>query len=143
MKINNSFRIITVGSKSSIGYVSKYYLDLINNHPDYSSSSMLMNTLLSGVNDITQESGISISSQLSDTVSLITYFNLTLTFSQSSTDSYTSDLYYDTNDFLLNVIENSYIEVTPGLTWSSSGSTVIVYSITNYGSFTAPTWILL
>ena len=55
----------------------------------------------------------------------------------------TSDVNFLTYDLSLNVIESTITQFTPGLSWSISGSTTIIYGITNYMSSTAPTWVTI
>ena len=60
---------MTTGIKSSTGYMTKFLPESSNSHPDFSSSTIVMNVLSSGTNDIVSESGVTIGSSTSVSVS--------------------------------------------------------------------------
>ena len=69
--------------------------------------------------------------------------NTPATYSQSSTP-YTSDVYFMTSkQSYLTIVENTYIEYSPDLPCSSSGSTSISFSLAGYNGISAPTWIAI
>ena len=98
-----------------------------------------MAALSSGTDDITAQSGVTIGTVYSFTIDIGTYVNQTVTYNKIS--STTSDAYYQIQLQSISVIEQNLLSITPDLSCSFSGSTLFNYSISNYGSSTAPSWV--
>ena len=98
-------------------------------HPDFSSPSFSMNPLSVGVDDIINESSVSLSTS-NIAVSLISYLAQTITYTLISTTN--SDLNYFTRDQNYSILENITSQITPDLVCSSSGSSTIIYNISSY-----------
>ena len=98
-----------------------------------------MTVLSSGTDDITALSGVTIGTASSVTIGVVTYINQTVTYNKVS--STTSDTYYQVQLQSISVIELNILSITPDLSCSFSGSTLFNYSISNYGSSTAPSWV--
>ena len=122
----------------SIGYITKFMAQAIDAHPDFATASWTFNLLSPGTDDIIVENGQylgSITSQSSNIYS----FSIPSTTYVSGT-SYSTDVNYLTNDQSVNVVRSTTSNTTPDLPWSSSGSTSISFSISNYIK-TAPSWV--
>ena len=74
------------------------------------------------------------------TVSSPSFTNGTVTYQISSADSISLQVNTTAQSYL-SLLENSYIEVSPTLTWSSLSSTTIVFSIASYNGVPAPVWV--
>ena len=85
------------------------------------------------------DSGITLSAAVTVTVNSASYTSISVTYTKIS--SFTSDVYYQTADQSISVLESSTTSSSPTLTCSTSGSTEITYSISNYGASSAPSWI--
>ena len=83
---------------------------------------------------------IATSSALTIVTNPTAYSNASFTFQSSSADSFSLQVNTSTDSYL-NLLENSYVEVSPTLTCSSLSSTTIVYSISSYNGVTAPSWV--
>ena len=135
------YRFYVVGGISAYGYITKFKPESFTSHPDFLSGNWTMDVLSTGNYDVASESGISISaaSSQSVTTSGTSYTNQSIIYSQYSSTS----VYYQINDQSLSVIENNNLIITPDLSCSPSGSTSIVYSISDYNGATAPSWITI
>ena len=102
-----------------------------------------MNEINASTDILISESAIAISSVINDVVTILTYTNMTLTYSQSSTPNYTSDIYLQANDQSQDYIEEYSGFLSLELSCSTTGVTSIIYSISNYGSSTAPSWVTI
>ena len=100
-----------------------------------------MNILQSGTDDISLDSGQTISPVTFPAIASASYSNLTISF--VSISSYTSDVNYQTNDLSISILESTTLQKTPDLPWSISGTTTISFTIANYLSSTIPSWITL
>ena len=116
-------------------------INSIGAHPDFSSSTITFSTLSTGTDDIVSESGVTISSISTDSVTSATYSNQTVTYTTSTTDSYSSDVYFQISDLSMNVVENNSQQITIDLPCSSTGTTSISYSITVYNGGNIPSWV--
>ena len=56
------FRIVIVGKKSSQAYMSKFFVESVEAHPDFSSSTITMNVQSATSMPIIQESSVTIGS---------------------------------------------------------------------------------
>ena len=139
------FRIVIVGKKSSQAYMSKFFVESVEAHPDFSNSTITMNVQTATSMPIIQESSITIGSVNAESVSSQTYSNQTVTFSISAGTSYTSDVYFQVqSQSYLAIVENTYIEYSPDLPcYSSSGSTSITFSLAGYNGGSVPTWLVI
>ena len=133
-----------VGQKSSMGYITKFTPESFVLHPDFSSSTIIMNIQSSGNYDIISITGLTISSVSSDTVieTVSLYSNLSITIMNSAANSYTSQVLYQTApQSFLALSENNYIELTPNLPWSQSSSPAISFSLSSYNGGSVPSWV--
>ena len=96
-----------------------------------------MNALSTGIEVISTQSGQAIASSGSPDVYLPSYLSPTVTYSSL----FTFEVVYQINEQSLSVVENNILKIIPDLTCSLSGSTTILYSINNYMSSIAPSWI--
>ena len=96
-----------------------------------------MNVLATGIETIFTQSGQTITSSGSPSVSSPSYSSPTVTYSSLST----FEVVYQINEQSLSVVDNNILKIIPDLTCSLSGSTTISYSINNYMSSIAPSWI--
>ena len=96
-----------------------------------------MDQLSSGTDDITSETGLTIASATTLPMTSPSYSTMTVTYSQVSY----IEVYYQTSDQSLSLIENNNLIVTPDLTCSPSGVTSIAYSLASYNGATVPSWI--
>ena len=108
-------------------------------HPDFTSASISMIVSNIAQYQIIAESGVTIQAPSSMTITSASYTNQTVTYVSGA--SYTSDVYFQTNNQSYTVIETYNQIETPDLTCSSSGSSTITYSIGDYAGVTAPTWV--
>ena len=123
----------------SNGYYTKFIIGSIDAHPDLSiSASWTMNMLALGTEDITIDASFTIGSIFSSSVATATYSNQSVNYGIIS--SYTSDVYFQTNGQSFSSVENNVAQKSPNLPCSSSGSTSITFSISNYLT-SAPSWI--
>ena len=134
------YRFIVTGTLSSNGYIVKYNPSMFDSLTNFTSASWTMIVLLLGTEDITLTTSLILAS-LSQTVSNPPYTNQTLTYNLVSTS--TSDVISQVLDQSYSIVENKFTQVTPDLTCSSSGSTSISFSISNYMSSTAPAWVVI
>ena len=111
----------------------------IDAHPDFISNSFTMNVLTPGTNEITTDSGQTIDSITSQSITLQTYAGPSTSYTPGS--SFTSDVNYFTNDVSYSVLEGTIEQKLLDLSCSISGSTLISYSIANYLTSTVPSWI--
>ena len=110
-------------------------------HPDFQASSISMNILPSGSEEITSSNSQTIGAVTSQTVSSATYNNKTVTYVSGT--SYTSDVNFLTSSKSYSILEGTSIQMTPELPWSISGTTSISFSIGNYMSSVASSWIII
>ena len=130
---------------NSYGYIFTGYVEGFSVNSDFQSSTLEMSILQSGSYDVNTLSTQSISGLTAYTVSSLS----TTTYSEQlvSRDHYTkskSDVYYINNDVkYLNLIENTYKELSLDISCSILGSTSITYSIGTYNSkgVLAPNWV--
>ena len=92
-----------------------------------------------GQYSIIAESSVTIQAPSSITITSASYTNQTVTYAPET--SYTSDVYFQTNNQSYTVIETYSQTETPDLTCSSTGSSTITYSIGDYAGVTAPAWV--
>ena len=139
--VKYKYRLVGVGSMSSYGHISKFYPESIQAHPSFTTSTLVMNALASGTDNIVSETGVTIASSVTETVTTTSYTDQPENY--LSVSSSNSDVYFQTSTQSLTIIEDYYHEVTPDLSCSSSGSTSITFSIGNYNGVTAPTWVII
>ena len=132
-----------VGQMNVKGYVTKVNSEFISFHPDFSTSSMVMNLQSTGSYQIVSYSGISISTATSESVrSLNSFSNQTISFQSSIADNYSNDIWVQLNTLsYLNLVENNSYKIILNLPCSSSGSTSILYSTSIYNDILIPSWI--
>ena len=88
------------------------------------------------------ETGVTIAAATSQPVTSPTYTNISVAYQSSSSGSYTSDVQYrQTSQSYLDLAGDTYTELSPTLTCSSSGTTSIAYSIGSYNGASVPSWI--
>ena len=100
-----------------------------------------MNVLSSGTEAILSDISASIASITTPTVTTTSSLNQTVTYNYASQT--TSDVYFQITSQQLNIVENSIVRITPDLTCSSTGTTTISYSISNYRTSITPSWITI
>ena len=98
-----------------------------------------MNALPSGSYDVATETGMPALISSVPTLSLVTYINQSYTFVQS----YTTDVYYQTEVQSVSVTEKTSTQVLPDLSCSLSSSTSIVFSLGSYNNEGIPSWIAI
>ena len=98
-----------------------------------------MSALSSGTDDITDLSGKTIGSAASLTVTVSTYTNQSVTYVEDS--STVSNVYFQFSSQTYTYIKNYYVQVTPDLTWSPTGTPSITYSLSAYAGSSIPTWV--
>ena len=125
----------------SEGYTTKFTLDLIEVHTDFTSASWTMDVLSAGTDDIVSLSGITISSSTVKSYSSLAPSTSPVTYILSLSDS--SDVYYQTNDQSILLVENNVYDETPDLPCSSIGLTSIIYSLSSYNGQVVPSWVLI
>ena len=96
-----------------------------------------MDQLTSGTDDITSETGLTIASATTLAMTSPSYSTMAVTYNQVSY----IEVYYQTSDQSLSLIENNNLIVTPDLTCSPSGVTSIAYSLGSYNGATVPSWV--
>ena len=99
-----------------------------------------MSSLSAGTEDINLETGIT-STSSTETVGGFSLGSQTVVYNSGT--SYTSDFKGQTEDQTYTVTEKNVLVDTPDLTWSSSGTTSIAYSIGDWVGSTAPTWAII
>jgi len=114
-------------------------------HPDFTTSTTVMNVLASGTLSVVAEAGQTIAATASVSVTSLTILtNQTATYVPNAAANYTSDVHFRTDsESFLTLVENTYNEVAPGLTCSSGGSTATSYYISDYNGVTAPAWVVV
>ena len=66
------------------------------------------------------------------------------TYVNDTVDYYSSDVNYQTNDeSYLYLLESSSYSIVPNLSWSTTGSTSILYSLSGYNGGAVPSWVAL
>ena len=134
------YRFVITGIKSNNnGLISKFTPESFLADSDFTPSSMTMNILTPGTDNIIQESEASISAETTQSVANQIYTNQSVTYNQVSFQS--SDVYYQTSTQNISAIENTFNQTTPDLPCSASGSTSISYGIEKYNGVEVPSWI--
>ena len=133
------FRIIIGGNIGLSGYITKFPLNLISQHPDFTSSSITMNVLPMGSYDVVTETGMPSLVSLTPTINIVSFINVTSSFVQN----YDTNVDYITNSQSLSVVEKTNIQVLPDLSCSLSSSTSIVFSLGSYNNVNTPSWIAI
>ena len=123
------------------GYVTRFSLESIGAHPDFTTGTFAMSILSSGTDDILPQTGLTQGSTSSQSVTSSSASTIAVTYVAGT--SYSSDVYYQTSAQIFTYSKNSNVQVTPDLSWSSSGSTTISYSTASYNGISAPSWITL
>ena len=131
------FRIIIGGNIGLSGYITKFPLNLISQHPDFTSSSITMNVLPSGSYDVVTETGMPSLVSLTPTISIVSFINVTYSFVQN----YDTNVDYITDNQSLSVVEKTKTQVLPDLSCSLSSSTSIVFSLGSDNNMDVPSWI--
>ena len=91
--------------------------------------------------NILSANSVSIPALTTPAVTMSSYTNQSSSY--SPTILYTSDVYFQTGDQTISLIENNSLNITPDLPCSFAGTTSISFSISNYNGATAPTWIAI
>ena len=120
------------------GYTTKFYIQAIQAHSMFTTSAVTMSVLAAGTDAVVTETGVSILAPVTETVSNSSYTNQSESY--SATGISTSDVYFQTKEQSFSIIESYSSQFTPELSWSSSGSTLITFSIGDYNGVTAPAW---
>ena len=131
--------MIVAGWKSGNGYYTRFKVESISAHQDFSSYTMSMNPLSSGTDDIILESGVMIS--IESTLAITNPLSSGVFVSYINVSASISDVYYQTDYQSFSVVENNTIKITPDLPWSSSGLTLISYSMSSYNGGSVLSWI--
>ena len=125
----------------STGYMTKFLIQSISAHPDFSSTSLTMDALSTGAEEIVLDNTQNIGTDVVKSVLDVPYTNQTIVYNLVT--SYTSDIYFQTQDQSFSVVEKNNLQVTPDLSWSSSGSTSVTFSTGNYMTSSVPSWIVI
>ena len=134
------YRFIVTGTLSNNAYIMKFYQSMFDSLTNFIPATWTLNVLASGIEEITSTANLSLTLS-SQTVSNPPYTIQSLTYNQVSTS--TSDEFLQILDQSYSIVENRFIQVTPDLTCSASGSTSISYTISNYMASTAPAWVVI
>ena len=117
-------------------------IESISVHPDFQTATpWTMNALASGTEDIVADSGQTIGAVTSQTVTSASYTNVTVTYVAGA--NYNSDISYYTSSQTYIYGKNTYVQVIPDLTCSTSGGTSITYSLASYNGNAIPAWITI
>ena len=102
-----------------------------------------MNSLSSGTEDITADTGQTFGTSTSLAVGVPSplYTNQTVTYVSGA--SYTSDVSYQTSSQTYTFSKNGNILITPDISCSFSGSTSITYSLASYSGNAIPSWVTI
>ena len=101
-----------------------------------------MNAQSSGSFDVSSDSNYVLGAVASRPISSISYTNQTITYQSNAASSYTSDILFMVSSLsYTSLTENLYLEIAVDLTCSSSGSTSISYSLSDYYGNSLPSWI--
>ena len=119
--------------------MTKFSFSLISQHPDFTSSSIIMNVLPSGSYDVVSEAGMPALSSTSIPANSISLTNQTYTI----VHIYWTDVYYQTNSQSLSVTEKTSTQVLPDLSCSLSNSTSIVFSLGSFNNEIVPSWVAI
>ena len=99
-----------------------------------------MNAIQPGTDNIIQEIGWTIQSPTSKGFSSSNPNAISISSSIIS-DQYISDVWLQISQESYLIIENYNLQTTPNLTWSSTGSTPISFSVSKYGTEDLPSWV--
>ena len=130
--------MVVSGSNGTLGYISKFMIQSIVAHPDFSSTTETMNIVTSSADDLIAENSRIMGAVSNQGVTSPAYTNPIIDFILKS--SYISDINYLTYDQSFSVTENSTSFIIPDLPCSSTGSISISFGIINYIT-TAPSWV--
>ena len=123
------------------GYITKFFLEAIGLHKDFTLSSFEINILTSISSTISRINRASISSLTSETVTHPTYSNESVTYILNPEDVHISDVYFQVQEQSFSMVENNTMQISPDLPWSSSQNTQISFKIDNYYDNSIPFWI--
>ena len=129
--------MIIVGRTGANGYITKFFLSSILQHPDFTQSSLTMNILPSGSYDVVSETGMPNLISSSPSNSSVSYVNQTYVFVQN----YLTEVAYITNAQSLSVTEKTSTHFLPKLSCSLSSSTSIVFTLGSFNNVDVPTWV--
>ena len=137
----SSFRLIVGGRTGSpyYGYITEFNPDIIDSHPDFTTGSLVMNPLSAGTEEVYPQSGVTIGSITSKTITLVSKTSSAITYQLVAGSSWSYYLQVSTESYLT-LTENSVFEFTPSITCSFDSFTTITYSIQDYNSVPAPSW---
>ena len=131
-------RVVVTGLKGG-GYVTKFMIESISAHPNFSpSTTFTMNILSAGNEPISIDTSLSLTST-SYSIASVVYTNQTLMYTLVA--SVISDVYFQTEDQTFSITENNEVQLSPSLPCSHLGSTSITYSIGDYNGRAVPSWI--
>ena len=116
-------------------------LDSIDYQSEFQNYNWNMTELPAGTNDVTPIANDSLTSASPLSVATISVTNQTVTYTLIKSNS--SDVYMRSSDQLISVAQNSNLQVTPNLTCSISGGTVISYSLESYSGSQVPSWVAI
>ena len=111
----------------------------ISANPDFSKSTVTLNTLASNVEEILAESSLPMAALYTVTVTPISYTSQS--FAYTLVYSYSSDVQYETGYQSISITENNTASVLLTLPCSLSGSTSISFSLSAYTTYSVPSWI--
>ena len=77
-------RLIGVGQHSSLGYITKFRPEAIEVHQDFLDGDFTMDTIASGTESVTSETGVTISSVISESYSTLSFSNQTFSYDAQS-----------------------------------------------------------
>ena len=110
-------------------------------NPSFVTASWTMDILSVNTDSILSASSASIPALTTPAVTMSSYTNQSSSY--SPTILYTSDVYFQTGDQTISLIENNSLNITPDLPCSFSGTTPISFSISSYNGATAPSWVAI
>ena len=71
---------MATGQYGNYGYITKFRPESIDAHPDFVAEDFTMNTIASGTESITSESGVTISTVIAESFSTPSFTNQSLTY---------------------------------------------------------------
>ena len=135
------YRIVVTGTLNYDGYISKFMPESITNHPDFTTSTEVMNIIPFGSENISTNVNAYIGALQNYSVSTVSYFNQSLTYNVVSNKSY--DIQYLTYWQSYSVNKSSFTLLIPDMPWSSSGSISISFSLSMFNSIPLESWITI
>ena len=133
--------MMACGEKANYGYLSWFMVGSITEHSDFLSTSINMNIITSETENILNDFQISIST--GSTISVTPISNNILSVSFIIIQNYNSDISYQIIDESIIISEDNWMQFSPDLPWSISGSSLMTYNISSYKGMSPPSWVLI